>query len=283
MKSFLLLSLLIAGSAFALDGGIVSPLASFSPFPATVGVRFPGGDPNPFCTAVKVAPHTLLTAAHCIFNEGTGHVDADFSPGRSLELMPLPNPVALVPWTPVTIDNAVLNPNFESSCAVLPCPAEVVASVAEDVALIYLREETPFIPSAVIQYNVVDVNTPVNIMGFGCENGVYGTLLPLYPAGYARLKYHGTYTQPDSIFALAGYPGAAFGPFFYTKGKAMDPGEASLCPGDSGGPVYLEDGSRMSVVGVNSSILAWDSSFQGVINQHTRLSRVKPWLSSSLR
>ena len=40
--------------------------------------------------------------------------------------------------------------------------------------------------------------------------------------------------------------------FLLTPGRSLDSAEASLCPGDSGGPVYRDDRRGGTVVGINS-------------------------------
>ena len=54
---------------------------------------------------------------------------------------------------------------------------------------------------------------------------------------------------------------------------APDAGVASICPGDSGGPVYRDDGTQTKIVGVNSYYDFAPSDTQGIsfANWHTRL------------
>jgi S1-C subfamily serine protease len=58
----------------------------------------------------------------------------------------------------------------------------------------------------------------------------------------------------------------------------LDSTSASICPGDSGGPVYKE--SNQSVIGINSQYIFSDKSGVSYLNTHTRLSEVSDWIHS---
>ncbi|MGC4069426.1 MAG: hypothetical protein QM784_33195 [Polyangiaceae bacterium] len=56
-----------------------------------------------------------------------------------------------------------------------------------------------------------------------------------------------------------------------TQGIAVDPNSASLCPGDSGGPLYRQGHNRQLVVGINALLAYTNEAGISFANWHTRL------------
>jgi hypothetical protein len=151
---------------------------------------------------------------------------------------------------------------------------------APDFAIVTLTSDAvaklASIPTATIDTNPVNPGDPVVIMGYGCETSLDAT----FDYAHARLKSQpvvaesvGQAIQPD--LTPAPDPAAHIeNNYFFTPGAAsnMTPNGASLCPGDSGGPVYRDDGKGLTVVGVNS-YYNFDTAHPDVAvnNWHTRL------------
>jgi hypothetical protein len=84
----------------------------------------------------------------------------------------------------------------------------------------------------------------------------------LHPGGYFT-------SAADPTFVNLG------GSYFFTPGKNLVATAASLCPGDSGGPVYRTNRTAETIVGVNAYYSFKPPSEDGpgvsVTNWHTRL------------
>ncbi len=230
-------------------------------FRSTVGI----GDE---CTAAKVGPRLFLTAAHCVAvprparhttpppgypaNDG---VDDPYVAGQPL----------LIQWGldadgpsgTFTIVQTSIHPSwwtYPSS----PDPVFDEDSTA-DIAVIEIAEDTPEIPEARVELDAIAPGTPVVEVGWGCEESVYTPDTHL-----GRFKAHESTTLPPEtaltyVTSISSWPPAEstmtaiMGAYLFTPGRTQDPDTASLCPGDSGGPLYLQDSSDPRVVGVNSN------------------------------
>jgi hypothetical protein len=147
--------------------------------------------------------------------------------------------------------------------------------------VIELGEDTPQIPEARVELANIETGTQVVKVGWGCEERTNVDASELH---LGRFKLASGYTIPVS--EIRPYEGrmsdeqeAAVGAsYLITAGHAKDPNSASLCLGDSGGPLYLADESDPRVVGVNSNYsfkTPEDESDQGGVSWadwHTRTS-----------
>lgn len=304
------------------DGDLVGgAAASAGQFPSTLNVRSS-------CTTAKVGPRHILTAAHCVVTEYSPEdpVRYDFRPGAVIHVT---NSASLdtstdVGFRAVTIKKTHVHPGYaEAASTAVPVLGR---EVPPDVAVIELDESAEAtladIPDAAIDLTPVRPGDPLVIMGYGCELGVNAEK----DYSKARLKFKKTtalgidsqlhegsrVTSRDSLFANylerqyvftpgAGQDAPDVGAADGADGGAADGGaaaagegaprseEASLCPGDSGGPVYREDGASRLIVGVNAYYSfkpqSADPSRVSVTNWHTRLdgeSRfdIAGWLAS---
>lgn len=282
----LILTFFLARSCFGMVNGTISPVWDPIPFKNTVALRIPG-DNNAFCTGSKVAAHTFLTAAHCVFDPNTRNIRTIFAAGRGIEYTNLANPglvsLPVGPYFTATIDAVYVNPAFYGACTAPGCNMAVVSESAADVAVIRLREEPLFgVFPAYLDFSNVGSANKVVLGGHGCEHGNLGTLSQRYPAGYSRLSYGNNIVMDVAAIASAGFGRPSDTHLFYTPGMPLDRTLPSVCQGDSGGPIYRDDGTRNNIVGVNSAISFWDSSQLGVINRHARISTVETWLRSVL-
>jgi hypothetical protein len=154
------------------------------------------------------------------------------------------------------------------------------------VALVVVAELSPHIPEAAVDLTPVAVNDPLHIVGYGCEQ----------PGGWPvpRLK---TESVPAVSIDALNHDGqywflshqAVYGGYVITAGQHASSAYASLCPGDSGGPLYREGTSQPLVVGVNAYYSfpvgqGW-KEHASLTNWHTRLGRdsvydVDQWLGS---
>ena len=205
------------------------------------------------CTAAKVGPRHFLTAAHCI-NDANRQVPPGFSGIQMTPANDASNPRIL------NVVSAHILPEWtagEPSCEGFLCGFGFVP----DVALIIVAEDTPDVPAARIDDTPVVPGDAVVMTGYGCENGFD------QPSPPARFKVHQTVAVDPLIYSPGEQEVAEA--YVVTPGLDGNPSSASLCAGDSGGPLYRA-GTNL-VVGVNA-LAAWTSP-QGITfaNWHTRL------------
>lgn len=247
------------------------------------------------CTAAKVGRRHILTAAHCVVQKTK---EPALFPGKVIGISTQRSPsteltAAAAAATSVVIEDALVHPGWKERGASVP-QAETPIS---DVAILLITEESATaianIPMARIDHAPVKSGDSLVVMGYGCERG-------LNPVdGTAE---HGRRLKLQKVVALAAEQalvdnvsptprlGAnAPGSYFFTPGVALDPNGASICPGDSGGPVYRDDGTQLTIVGVNSyyNFLGGDVNGVSYSNWHTRLDDdasegVRQWLADTI-
>ncbi len=257
-------------------------------FRSTVGI----GDE---CTAAKVGPRLFLTAAHCVAvprlyrqapppgypaNDG---VDDAYVAGQPL----------LIQWGldadgpsgTFTIVQTSIHPSWWTNPN-SPDPLFGSDSAA-DIAVIEIAEDTPDIPEARVELDTIAPGTQVVEVGRGCEES---TLTPDSHLGRFKAQQVTT-LPPEPELAYVSPPlsdsqsTGIINSYLFTPGQTQDPSAASLCLGDSGGPLYLPDNSDPRVVGVNSDYTFIDQSGVSWSDWHTQTAQgsyhgVGEWLES---
>jgi len=249
------------------------------------------------CSAAKVAPRLFLTAAHCV------------AVGRPIKGFPVPDPFPpndgiredYLPGQPLSmlfgldasdaqqgVFSIVATSIHPSWWACPPCQEPTRSQEgAADIAVVEIAEETPDIPEASVALDAVGVGTPVVKVGWGCEER---TTVPQESLHLGRFKRADAVVIPASEIQV-GNPlisdetvATVDASYVVTAGHDQDAANASLCLGDSGGPLYLPDASDPRVVGVNSDYTFLPTT-DGVswTDWHTRTSRgslhgVAEWL-----
>lgn len=254
-------------------------------FPSTMLIRYN-------CTVSKVGPRHILTAAHCVQERGGTGIKASFLPGASLQVSDLRSlergggSADAYRW--VTVESTTMNPDWlvglepdEVQVLDWPHPPDVAVVVLDQASAEVIAD----IPEATVDLTRVADGDGVWIMGYGCESGVQGE--DPYPTGDKRLKVHRTVAQGWSVLDHPGAnihadsQGPVYAGYVITPGQAQVSSGASLCPGDSGGPVVRADGEYRHIVGVNAyySFLPYDEDPARIsyTNWHTRLSETEPW------
>lgn len=266
----------------AMVGGTVHPLG-LSKFPATIKIRNN-------CTGAKIGPRTFLTAGHCIIDRQTGSFKDMFKAGGKIDVTNNPLPFLDVGFVTLTVDDVFVDTRYAFGCSPIPCDYNKMRSGGPDLAIIRVIETTPLIPTASIDHSPVIDDTPIVLNGFGCEDyNNQSVLVPTEPPGSfpnGRLSSFQTKALDAARAAALLSPGILNRFYFYTPGRALDSTNAGLCPGDSGGPVYLNDSINMTIVGVNSS-LDTSSVVLGisgyVIHFHSRLSEMLSSMKDLIR
>jgi hypothetical protein len=222
-------------------------------------------------------------AAHCVHDSGNNRLWSFFEPGGSVSVT---NEILPTTYRTLTVVKTTMAPGWTETCSI-PCGVNVLnPSHPPDAAVIEVAEETPEIPEATIDSREVAAGDPVVMTGYGCENG-YGN-----PSERSRFKLESTtaltfaaLVHPSPMVSEEDAPNVAAS-YVITPGMTSDPASASLCPGDSGGPLYRASSTDLLVVGVNAyySFLP-NSNGVSQTNWHTRLDGaarypVLDWLST---
>lgn len=235
------------GASDALIGG----RAAGRRFPATVYLQ-------EGCSATKVAPGLLLTAAHCAFDPATAEVR--YHAGDALLVARDPSHG----YERATVRAAHVHPAWQAACEETYCGASQVTSRldAPDVALIAIDDVLADVPAASVDVRPVPDGAEVTLAGYGCTEGVYLPDTRSTPSlGFARSRT----VHADDAATRANYA--------LTPGPGAKTGAGGLCPGDSGGPLYATRRGRTVVVGVNANytFAKDDPSGLPLTNWHTRL------------
>jgi hypothetical protein len=262
----------LSAQSEALTGGRVAGEAEF---PATVSM---GG-----CTGVKVGPHHFMLAAHCVHDAFENGTWWQYQPGGQIWITP-DNRTDTGTFRPLTVVQTHVPSSWFDTC-VTPCQVNVLnPSHPPDVALVVVSTDSPDIAEAEVDLSPVLPGQPLVMTGYGCENGLDGPFGDFGP----RLKLGHVLALPqeallhDGTYVSQGDEGNVAASYVITSGVAKDALAASLCPGDSGGPLYRDDAGQRTLVGINA-YYTFNWSGVAYTNWHTRLDSqarfgIGPWL-----
>lgn len=251
-------------------------------FPSTLVVK---GN----CTVSKVGPRHILTAAHCVFDEAGRAVRADFQPGATMyvssrAVVDNTAPPEDAGYRAVTLAKVHVPPVYFEETVEAGWPRVLSQTAAPDVALMEITEASARaiadVPEAAVDLAPLRAGERVVIMGYGCEKGVSAA------KDYSRVRLKTKATRLVGIEAAIHEGSYVTGKdtpyaenlamqYLFTPGQGAEAEQASLCPGDSGGPVYRDDGRARTIVGVNAYYSFADASIDpdrvSKTNWHTRL------------
>ncbi len=264
----------------------------------------------PNCTATRVGPRHILTAAHCVMDTATKDVLPRYKRGAFLSITQSVDDQNAADWSTISVGHVWVHPTYAAAFRLgcflsLTCTRDYGAS---DVALIETMNDMPStISSARVgtsRYEASGYQRRVVIAGYGCQWGIANR-----DGGWGpTTRSIGFSVSPiEPISSINNYgpvlSNAQFWPFgasyFLTPGSSHPNGTASLCPGDSGGPVLLSRSAYPGgpayhtnvVIGVNADYTFADertgSPRISTFNIHTRLSNDAPnfvggWLQTIL-
>ena len=241
------------------------------------------------CTATKIAERHFLTAAHCVANTSRGALDRTFAPGSTIRVSNRLAPAGPGDFLRLQVTRVHLPPEFKQALQGLFAYQEKLirqyrdkysgaelerrvrhvesqnhfTSRVADLAVVEVRERTPKIPSARLDFAPLVADEAVRLVGYGCESfdkGARGDKT----SSRSRRKWGETLViRVDTVN-------------FYTFAHRMRPGAPSLCPGDSGGPVMRAG----KVVGVHGTVYGLARTHGARSNMSVNLRSVQPWLEA---
>lgn len=241
------------------------------------------------CTATLIGSKYILTAAHCAQS-------LEYVYGGNIKIAQTGRVTAQTVWTTVTIKQTFIHPGWTAMCLISSCADDqtLIAPYSPDLAVVQLTANVPAsFKKAVIPRTRYNLDAEVWTAGYGCEVKLGGAA-PKPP----RLKMDYTLTLSASKindFGSVVLPANVWqfdNSNIITPGIKADASASSLCPGDSGGPLFLStpvaDGPafpRNQVIAVNAYYTFKDKTGKSVRNIHARLYDNGPtqlWLESIL-
>lgn len=245
---------------------------------------WPDGLPS-WCTAVRVGPRHVLTAAHCVVADSGGNLTAglmpNFAPNRSLRVTRAATATSgdAASFTSVVIARTTVHPAWSAACGLGGCPyATVLSTAVPDLAVIETQADLPSsIAMAFVDTGFLASGETVTMAGYGCESAVVTSPNPrqLKLGQGPRMTFSDIASTagfaPVSTLVFDANYAVTAGPSFGTLTSLERPG---VCPGDSGGPLYRgrpELDSDELVVGINSGRKP-DQVVISSVNFHARVS-----------
>jgi hypothetical protein len=263
--------------ARALQNGTIDEDGRFG---AVVAIHTPGGAA---CTATRIGPRQLLTAAHCVTDMTSGGVRPDLQQHSELLLTRGAADSQPPEARTLIIEGVEVAPDFRLGMERLQAykrgrikeiearfPDSSLSRAANrirartefasrfpDVAVLRVAGELGGIPTAPIDTRPLARGDEVVLVGYGCSRTRRERL---HPTRRPRRWAPATVLRVDDVnlYSTA------------TKARADAP---SLCPGDSGGPT-LRDGK---VVGVNAVVYDLSPALGARSNMSARLDRLRHW------
>lgn len=274
-----ILSFSLAGACPALINGEVDASGRYG---AVVALW---AQPERRCSATKIAPRTFLTAGHCVIDVPSGGLAPGFRTGGEVRLSNRPT----ASWAEakrVAVAETLLTPAFAQALRRLHAYQQThiadyrarysgealtqrirvvqadsrISDRFPDAALVRVRETTPDIPVIPVDLAALKAGAEVVLVGYGCER-VGDWLHPGPRARHPRRTWGRS--QVIRVDAVN----------FYSFGSEGHPGSATLCPGDSGGPVLF----RGRVVGVHGTVWGLSRLSTARSNMSVNLHALSGW------
>jgi secreted trypsin-like serine protease len=271
-------SILMTSSAFGLTGGKIAKEVEKNGVFSIATHLLKNSQEDDVCTASKIGPNVILTAAHCVYAD-----QKSFLFGFSTKTK---NPESQ--FKGLEVIKIIQHPSYDASQDGLGD----FGAKSIDAALVFVTPTKKFLELKTLEmdFKYVRAEDQIEIWGYGCQRGMSESY------NYIPAKKHGFNTVLEKK-SLGGNFGAAtatvnkmvkgiYKNSFLSKGLNNFVDAQSLCWGDSGGPV-LRSGK---VVGINYSYLVQDfendgSSKSGLtdLNLHVRLSAIEKWIKATIK
>lgn len=237
------------------------------------------------CSATKIAPYTFLTAAHCVVDVARGDLSSPFQPGGTLhisarsESRPADTEALVVGRTeipPAFAEGLKRLYDYQKSL-IADYRARYSGESLEqrvrrvqadsritdrfpDAALVHVVTPTPAIPRLPVSLAPLQAEAKVILVGYGCERVSDWRRSDWRGRPVRRLWGHSQVIRVDAVN-------------FYTFGSERQSGSATLCPGDSGGPVVFDG----RVVGVHGTVWGLSQRDTARSNMSVNLHALTDW------
>lgn len=241
------------------------------------------------CTASFIGSNQVVTAAHCVVDINNGVVTTNIKSGyQSGDPIALSNDNSIdntnTTWFNTSVLATDLAPDFVTACA-NGCPQNfaLLPPYAPDLAIITLTDPFPGSFGLAALTTSTSPGEAVTETGYGCDQNVNTPATDPLHFKTASATILDPSTAPASLRDAVSDLGAFSQNYIVTAG-VRGGGEASICPGDSGGPLFLGGLSDGLIAGVNAYYTFRDSSGVSEVNVFTRIDSpsVSPWISQVL-
>ena len=218
------------------------------------------------CTGAKIGPGLFLLAGHCVSDFLTGEMYSKLSPGNTLSIMPHGKG-----WRETKITKVHVHPSYSKEmlrrAARKGDEPFYAGYISSDLAIIKILDNFNDVKKINISFDRVDEGQTVSIMGTGCEISIKSRMPYAKKLKVKNVKViNKNYSKHNFAKASSDQIDAVN---YLTEGRNLNKSSASLCSGDSGGPVFTTDGK--AVIGVNSYYTFNDGSGVSYTNLHARL------------
>jgi hypothetical protein len=270
---------LVASPALALINGQFDDAGRYG----AVVALWNDGERN--CSATKIAPYTFLTAAHCVVDVARGDLSSPFQPGGTLQISarsesrPADTEALMVGRTelpPAFTEGLQRLYDYQQSLIadyrarysgedlarrIHRVQADSrITDRFPDAALVHVVTPTPAIPRLPVSLAPLPAGAAVILVGYGCERVSDWRRSDWRDRPARRLWGHSQVIRVDAVN-------------FYTFGSERRAESATLCPGDSGGPVLLDG----RVVGVHGTVWGLSHRDTARSNMSVNLHALSDW------